>query len=75
MEAFAEIWVKSSWALLSLCFSSLERNPCCVFIPRMFRDVVFAPQTSRQMPRKGLSRNQSLVLVLPGGLGKGGQLT
>lgn len=34
MEAFAEVWVKSSWALLSLCFSAFREEPVLCFHPR-----------------------------------------
>lgn len=57
VEAFAEVWVESSWVLLCLCFSPLERNLGCVFIPRTSRGAVFAPQTSR-------GRDQAAVRAL-----------
>lgn len=67
VEAFAEVWVESSWVLLCLCFSPLERNLGLCFHPQ---NVSGCCVCSPNLPRKGSSCGQSLVLVLLGGLGK-----
>lgn len=67
VEAFAEVWVESSWVLLCLCFSPLERNLGCVFIPRTSRGACLLPKP----PEEGIKLRSEPCAGFAGRSGEG----